>query len=161
MGKRAGWILETIFSPQNMSLQNCMWLYNLSGQIELLANTTRTGLQDLNTQVPTASKTALQNRLSLDLLLLHDNRVCGYLDLNNKDSCVPIPNITTHPDEQLDKIKQEAKASGDLRASLERGWLNKILPGSGFSLAGWLQSLLQGLIYVVTSVFFLDVSEVQ
>lgn len=149
--------MEAIFSPQITQFQNYVWLYSLSGQIELLANAMRTGMQDLNTPLTAAYQMSLQNRLSLDLLLLHENGVCGHLDLNNKDYCVHVPNITTHLDEQLVKIKQVTKSSRDLRATMEMGWLNKIVPGFGLSFTGWLQSLLQHLIYVMVTVVIICV----
>jgi len=34
-----------------------------------------------------------------------DTGVCGYLNLNNEDYSVPVPNITEHLEDQLSKIK--------------------------------------------------------
>lgn len=64
----------------------------------------------------------------------------GYLNLLNGSCGVHIPNVTKDLDHQLDDIKGVAKASRELRAGLEGGWLNKILNGLGYSLTGWLES---------------------
>lgn len=89
-----GWILESIFSPQISSFSNRVWLNNLTGQIEVLANATKIGLHDLNVQLQATSRMTLQNRLALDLMLLHENGVCGYLKLNDDKCYVHIPNVT-------------------------------------------------------------------
>lgn len=42
-GTKVGWMLEAISRPQMTLFQNHMWLYNLSGQVKILANATRRG----------------------------------------------------------------------------------------------------------------------
>ena len=54
-------------------------------------------------------------------MLLHGHGFWAYINLNYKDSCVHIPNITENLGYQFDKIKQVAKSSQDLRASVEMG----------------------------------------
>ena len=51
--------------------------------------------------------------------------------------------------EQLGSMRHVAKASRDLRESMEGGQLNKLLHGLGFSLSGWLASLLQTTLTVI------------
>lgn len=132
-----------------------MWLYNLTGQMEVLANATKTGLQDVNLQLQATSKLTLQNRLALDLLLLHEHGVCGCLDLNNEICCIHMSNVTDNLYKQLDKLKQVAESSRELRGMMEIGWLNKTLHRIGFSLTGWLANLIQTLITVVIIIIVL------
>lgn len=119
----------------------------MSGQIEILANAARTGLQDDGLQLQATYKMTLQNRLVLDLMLSHERRLCGYLNLNDRL-------LYSHPQcygkfRGPIRIKQVAKSSHDLKAAMETEWLNKILHGIGFSLTGWLASLLWTVIIIV------------
>lgn len=96
-------------------------VYNLNGQIKAFANATHVGLKELNAQLQATSKMTLQNRLMLDLLLLHENGGSGYLNLDNDTCCIHIPNVTQDLNEQLYHIKLVAKASRELRGSMEVG----------------------------------------
>lgn len=58
--------------------------------METLANATYLGFVEINEQLQATAKTTIQNRLALDLLLLHE--LCACLNLNN--SCVHSPNVT-------------------------------------------------------------------
>lgn len=135
-----------------------MTLHNLTLQVESLANATEEGLRDLNIQVQANTKMTLQNRLTLDLLLLKEHGVCGYLNFQNDSCCIHIPNVTGGLNEQLDKIKQAAQSSKELRAELENLWLNKILHRLGFSLTSWLAGLLQSLIVIVVVIIVICIT---
>lgn len=67
--------------PPTTAFQNQLILHNLTGQIEDLANETHVGLEELNAQLWVTSKMALQNRLALDLWLLHETGICEYLNM--------------------------------------------------------------------------------
>lgn len=99
----------------------------------------------------------LQNCLALDLLLLHEHGICGYLKLNNKKCCVHIPNVTKKLERQLGAIQRVAKSSQNLTEAMETGWLNKILHGLGFSLTGWLEGLLQNLIIFIIMIIIVSI----
>lgn len=92
----------------------------------------------------------LQNRLALDWVLVKEEGVCGYLKLDKEHCCIHIPNITDNLQEQLDKMRKVAEDSRAIRDAAEDNWLNKILQGlNGWSLKGWLATLLEGIICVV------------
>lgn len=78
------------------------------------------------------TKMSLGKRFALDLLLLYENRVCGYLNLNN--TCVHVSNVTAELDNQIERLKAVAVSSRELRTGLENGWLNKRLKELGNSL---------------------------
>lgn len=45
-----GWVLESVYSSQSMSLLNRLAIDNLRGQVQFLPNATQNSLQDLNQQ---------------------------------------------------------------------------------------------------------------
>lgn len=65
--------------PQVTAFQNQRILYNFTRQTEALASAAPVGLEELNVQLQATSNMALQNKLVLDLLLLHENGTCGTL----------------------------------------------------------------------------------
>lgn len=142
--------------PPTTAFQNQLILYNLTGQIEALANETHVGLEELNAQLWVTLKMALQNRLALDLWLLCKTGICEYFRLTN-DTCVHISNITQDLSKELHHMKHVAKASIQLRGSMEVGWYNKFLHGQGFLLMGWLQSLLQSALIIVILIIMFSV----
>lgn len=73
-------------------------------------------------------------RFALDLLFLYENRVCGYLNLNN--ACVNVSNVTAKLDNQLERLKAAAVPGRELRTGLENEWVNKKLKELGYSLTG-------------------------
>lgn len=157
-GTQIGWVLESIFIPQVTTLQNKIVLHNLSLQVETLANATQIGLNEFNAQVQATSKMASQNRLALDLLLLKEHGVCGYIGLKNDLCCIHIPNVTDDLNHQIDRIKHVAQSSRELRSNIESFWLNKILKNFGFSLTGWLAGLLQNVIVIVIIIIIICVA---
>lgn len=115
----------------------------------MLANATLIGLEESNAQLQVTLKRALQNRLVSDLLLLHENGICGYLSPANDMSCVHTANVTRDLSKLLHQMKCVAEASGELWESMDVGWLNKLLHGLGFSLTGLLQSVVIDIIVIV------------
>lgn len=91
------WDLELIFMPQVTAFQNWKMFYALTRQTEALASATCVGLEELNVQLQATLNMALQNRLTLDLLLLHKNGVCRYLNIANNTCCIHIENCNTRP----------------------------------------------------------------
>ena len=67
-----------------MALENWRLIENLTWQVETLSRATRKGFQIINKQVQANTKMTLQNRLTLDLLLVKEQGVCGYLKLDLK-----------------------------------------------------------------------------
>lgn len=63
---KIGWALESLLIPL-ATYRNREWIYQITGQVERLANVTRT------------LRMTLQNRMALDMLLLKEHGVCGYL----------------------------------------------------------------------------------
>lgn len=72
----------------------------------------------------------LQNRLALDLLLVKEHRLCGYLKLDKEYCCVHIPNIEDFQN-RLHKMWQAAEDSKAVQKASETNWLEKILQGIG------------------------------
>ena len=67
------------------------------------------------------------------------------------NSCVRIPNVTEDLNKQIDQIKRVAKGTSELQESAENTWINKILQNMGrWSVTGWLASLVQSLITMMT-----------
>lgn len=96
-------------------------LCNLTRQIAALATAIWVMLEKLNMQLQITLNMALQNRLTLDLLLLHENGVYGYLDLVNSACCIQIPIVTQYLNEQTDSMRHVAKVSRDFTESMEGG----------------------------------------
>lgn len=60
---------------------------------------------------------SLGKRFALDLLLLYENRVCGYLNLNN--ICEHVSNVTGKLDNQIERLKAVAVSGRELRRGLK------------------------------------------
>ena len=94
-----------------MALEDRILIENLTWQVETLSRATRKGFRIINKQVQANTKMTLQNRLALDLLLVKEQGVCGYLKLDKEHCCIHIPNITDNLQEQLDKMRKLAEDS--------------------------------------------------
>lgn len=69
----------------------------------------------------------LQNRIALDMLLLKEHGVCGYLKDRVDHCCIHIPNVTTdieHGISQLTKIEQEAEKE---KKEIKQNWVGVLL----------------------------------
>lgn len=114
-GSVDGWVLESIYSSQSMSLLDRLAIDNLRGQVQFLANATQNSLQDLNQQAQSTDKMTLQNRQALDLLLARKHGLCGYL-LECPENCsIHIPNMTEPLKAQLERIIKITLASRENR----------------------------------------------
>ncbi|XP_067158591.1 uncharacterized protein [Apteryx mantelli] len=148
-GTVVGWVLESIFSPQSMSLHNKFAIDNLTGQVEVLANATQNSLWELNQQAQSTSKMTLQNRQALDLLLARDHGLCGYIQEDPENCCIHIPNVMGPLKEQLERIKKVAATSRNIKENLETDWVKTMFGKLGISLSGWWSNLILILIIVI------------
>ena len=129
-------------------------LSNLNAQVEALADLTKDNFELLNTQVQTASKVALQNRLALDMILLKEQGVCGYLKANHEqeECCITIPNVSLPLQENLQKMKKIIKVTHELQDQMKDTWLGNIFGRIGRVFSGWIVNLLHTLIVIIISI---------
>ena len=114
------------------SYRNREWLYQLTGQVEKLANVTRKGFKELNIQLQATSRMTLQNRMALDMLLLKQHGVCAYLK-DSLDHCrIHIPNVTQDVEHDLDLLGKIEKETETIREDMSEDWLGKIFSGLGW-----------------------------
>lgn len=88
------WTSESILTPQLSTFRNRLAIHNLTLQMETSVNAIQLGFAEINEQLQATAKMTTQNRLALDLLLLHEHEVCVCLNLNNNSCCVHITNAT-------------------------------------------------------------------
>ena len=103
-------------------------------------------IRDLNLQLQATTKMTLQNRMALDILLIKEHGVCGYLKDRVDHCCVHIPNVTAdieHYISQLTKVEQEAEKE---REYIEQSWVGALFNSLGLHLTGWIRSLIQTVI---------------
>lgn len=113
----------------------------------MLQRIAQEGFQILNKQIQVNTKMTLKNQLILDLLLVEDKGVCGYLKLGKEHFCIHIPNLINDLQVQMGEMRNAAEDSRDIREAAENNWLNKILHEiEEWSLKGWLTSLLKELV---------------
>ena len=127
------------------SYRNREWLYQLTGQVEKLANVTRKGFKELNVQLQATSRMTLQNRMALDMLLLKEHGVCGYLKDTVDHCCIHIPNVTQDVEHDLDLLGKIEKETEKIREDMSEDWLGKLFKGLGWNLSYWLQSIIKTL----------------
>lgn len=102
-GVKLGWALESLFGPI-ANYQNREMMYRLKGQVERLARVTQEGFKELNVQLQATTKMTLQNRLALDMLLLKEHEVCGFLKEQTDHCCIHIPNVTTDVEHDISQL---------------------------------------------------------
>lgn len=149
---RVGWWLESIFGMGVALVQNQQAVLERGLQLSALANSTSDSLGLLDNQLQHTSRMTIQNQAILDLMLLKEKGVCGVLNLWADECCVHIPNVSVPLQDQMKIMKKVAKDSEVIVAALGTNWLGKAFAMFGFSLSGWLTSLLQSLITVVVVV---------
>uniref|UniRef100_A0A8B9T3C6 ribonuclease H n=1 Tax=Anas platyrhynchos TaxID=8839 RepID=A0A8B9T3C6_ANAPL len=147
-GIRFGWMAESLFAPI-ASYHNRELIYNLMGQVHRLASITRKGFKDLNIQLQATTGMTLQNRLALDMLLLKEHGVCGYLKEKADHCCIHIPNVTADIERDISQIAQVESKIKEEQRDAEQNWLGATLEGLGLHLEGWLKSLLQTILLLV------------
>jgi len=107
-GVRIGWCLESLSTPLSI-YRNRAWVSKLPGQVVNLANVTRKGFKQLNLQLQATSRMTLQNRMALDMLLLKEHGVCGYLKDRMDHCCIHIRNVTQDVEHDLNLLEQIEK----------------------------------------------------
>jgi len=70
---QAGWGYWTLITNNQLYIENLTW------QVESLANWAKPAIIAVDLQLQATSKMTLQNRLALDMILLKENGVCGWL----------------------------------------------------------------------------------
>ncbi|RMC09694.1 hypothetical protein DUI87_13480 [Hirundo rustica rustica] len=141
-GVKVGWMLESLFAPIS-SYRNREMLYRLLGQTERLAATTKKGFRDLNLQLQATTRMTLQNRMALDLLLLKEHGVCGYLRNRVDHCCVHIPNVTEEIEKDIDQLEQIESKTKELQKDAEHNWVGALLSSLGIQVSGWVSSIIQ------------------
>ncbi|KAL9871155.1 uncharacterized protein GJ701_016870 [Geothlypis trichas] len=150
-GVKFGWILESLF-PQVATYRNREMLDNLLGQTERLAAATKKGFKDLNLQLQAASRMTLQNRMALDLLLLKEHGVCGYLSRNIDHCCVHIPNVTLEVEKDISQLAEVETKTEEIKREAQHNWIGAVFDSLGLHLSGWITSAIQ---YVLMFLVFL------
>ncbi|XP_040977460.1 uncharacterized protein LOC121232958 [Aquila chrysaetos chrysaetos] len=140
-GVRISWALKSLLTPLAI-YRNRDWLYQLTGQVEKLANVTRKGFRDLNIQLQATSKMTLQNRMALDMLLLKEHGVCGYLKDRLDHCCIHILNVTQDVEHDLELLGKIEKDTQELLQDMQESWIDKIFKGLGWNLSSWIKSLI-------------------
>uniref|UniRef100_A0A8C3KBG7 Envelope protein n=1 Tax=Calidris pygmaea TaxID=425635 RepID=A0A8C3KBG7_9CHAR len=132
-------------------LRTRIMLSNLTAQVETLADLTNDNFELLNAQVQAVSRVTLQNRLVLDMILLKEQGVCGYLKANHEqeECCVTIPNVSLPLRENLQKMKKIAEATHELQDQIKNTWLGNIFAKIGWGFTGWITNLLQTFIVII------------
>ncbi|XP_063035582.1 uncharacterized protein LOC134431513 [Melospiza melodia melodia] len=141
-GVKLGWALESLFAPI-ASYRNREMLYNLLGQTERLAAATKKGFKDFNLQLQATSKMTVQNRMTLDLLLLKEHGVCGYLSGRIDHCCIHIPNVTKEVEKDISELRCVQQEAGIQRDESEHNWIEGLFNSWGLNISGWLSSLIQ------------------
>ena len=109
---------------------------------------------ELNLQLQATSRMTLQNRMALDMLLLKEHGVCGYLKNRVDDCCIHIPNVTQgveHDQDLLGKIEEEK-----VQEDMPEAWIDKIFSGLGWNLSSCIKSLI-GTLFILLVVFLMIV----
>jgi len=101
LGVKAFWGHWTVI------INNQLYIENLTWQVESLANWTRIETHAVDLKLQATSKATLQNRLALNMVLLKESGVCGWLNASypDKTCCVSIPNISTTLHQAIGKMR--------------------------------------------------------
>ena len=77
-------------------------------------------------QLQATSRMTLQNRMALDMLLLKEHGVCGYLKYKLDHCCNHIPNVTQDVEHDLDLLgKIEKETENQFEKDMSEDWLRK------------------------------------
>lgn len=150
-GVQFGWILESLFPPV-ATYRNREMLSNLLGQTERLAAATKKGFKDLNLQLQATSRMTLQNRMALDLILLKEHGVCGYLSRRIDHCCVHIPNVTLEVEKDISQLTEVETKTKEIEKEAQHNWIGAVFDSLGLHLSGWITSAIQ---YVLMFLIFL------
>ncbi|XP_032940456.1 uncharacterized protein LOC117010272 [Catharus ustulatus] len=147
-GVKFGWVLESLFA-QISTYRNREMLYKLLGQTERLAAVTKKGFRDLNLQLQATTRMTVQNRMALDLLLLKEHGVCGYLQGKVDHCCVHIPNVTEEVEKDISQLKQIETKVHEVQEEAEHNWVGALFSSLGIQVSGWISSIVQYVIMIV------------
>nr|XP_013806805.1 PREDICTED: uncharacterized protein LOC106491697 [Apteryx mantelli mantelli] len=147
-GVKLGWALESLFAPIS-TYRNREMLYRLLGQTERLARVTKEGFKEINLQLQATTKMTLQNRMALDMLLLKEHGVCGYLRDKIDHCCVHIPNVTAAVERDLSQLTQIEHATEEEREESTHNWVAALAKSFGLNISGWVASLIQWCIIII------------
>lgn len=148
-GVKFGWVLESLFAPIS-SYRNREMLHKLLGQTERLAAVTKKGFKDLNLQLQATSRMTIQNRMALDMILLKERGVCGYLHGRDEHCCIHIPNVTQEVEQDIGQLEQIEGKVDDIQKEAEHNWVGAIFSSLGVRMTGWISSIVQyGIVIVI------------
>ncbi|XP_063252425.1 MLV-related proviral Env polyprotein-like [Prinia subflava] len=100
-------------------------------------------------EIQATTKMTLQNRLALDMLLLKEHGVCGYLKGQIDHCCIHIPNVTADVEHDISQLKQIEHEAQKEQKDLATSWLGKIFEGLGWNVSSWIKSILENLIILL------------
>ena len=103
---------------------------------------TRKGFKQLNLQLQATSRMTLQNRMALDMLLLKEHGVCGYLKDRVDHCCIHIPSVTQDVEHDLNLLEQIEGDTQEIQQDMQENWLDKIFNGLGWNISSWVKSLI-------------------
>ena len=87
----------------------------------------------------------LQNRMALDMLLLKEHGVCGYLKDKLDHCCIHIPNVTQDVEHDLDLLRKIEEETETIQKDMSEDWFGKIFNKLGWNLSSWIQSIIKTL----------------
>ncbi|TRZ17796.1 hypothetical protein HGM15179_009267 [Zosterops borbonicus] len=156
-GVKLGWMLESLFAPIS-TYRNREMLYRLLGQTERLASATKKGFKDLNLQLQATSRMAIQNRMALDMLLLKEHGVCGYLHDRTDHCCIHIPNVTKEVEKDISQLDDIESKIQETKEDAEHNWIGAIFSSLGIQVSGWISSVIQYVIMIIILVVIIFVA---
>lgn len=142
------WVLESMFAPL-ASYRNREMLFKLLGQTERLAAATKKGFKDLNLQLQATSRMTLQNRMALDMMLLKEHGVCGYLSDKIDHCCIHIPNVTREVEKDIFQLQETQEKIKEIEKEAQQNWIGALFNSLGLHLSDWLSSLIQTIITII------------
>ena len=111
-------MLEKIFTPYVTLKGHQFVLENLTWQVDILSNLTHYAFGEKNVQI---NRSALQNRLTLDMLLLSEQGVYAMLNLTDGECCLTIHSTTNSLEETQQKKYQSRLENFFMRCSQRTG----------------------------------------
>lgn len=127
----------------------------LIGQMDRLARITKKGFWDLNIQLQTTTKMTLQNRMALNIMLLKENGVCGYLKDRIDHCCINIPEVTSEVEKDISELTQTQVELQKERQDAEQSWIEALLNKFDLNLGGWVHSLLESVVVLAIVIVLL------
>ena len=83
--------------------------------------------------------------MALDMLLLKEHGVCGYLKDKLDHCCIHIPNVTQDVEHDLDLLGKIEKETEAIQKDMLKDWLGKIFSKLRWNLSSWIQSIIKTL----------------